>query len=162
MFLRNTILTLLLLLISFGIFAVIDTFTFENSEQKELYFILINEIRCPRCQNQAIGDSYAPIAKNLRREVHRLVLEGVNEQGIIDFMVKRYGEFIIYRPLLGGKTLILWLGPIVLLLIGVFSLMIIMRKHRVELGSYCIEKGLDYEQQEKIKNLMKKNMQEGQ
>ncbi len=111
-------------------YATIESYKFDSVEQEQRFFDLTNELRCPKCQNQSIADSNAPIAKDLRREVHRLVSDGADNQTVIDFMLDRYGEFVLYKPKLEAKTLILWLGPFLLLLLGVFILVSMVRKHR--------------------------------
>src|SRR5690606_22988044 len=76
------------------------------------------EIRCPKCLNTSIADSDAPIAADLRREVHQKMEEGYTDDEIVAFLVSRYGEFVVYRPPLQPTTWALWGGPIVLLVIG--------------------------------------------
>jgi cytochrome c-type biogenesis protein CcmH len=77
---------------------------------------LTKELRCPKCQNQDIADSNAPIAADLRKEIFRMLGEGKDNQQIIDFMVDRYGDFVRYKPALNAKTALLWFGPAGLLL----------------------------------------------
>ncbi|MGL4272208.1 MAG: cytochrome c-type biogenesis protein, partial [Pseudomonas paracarnis] len=89
------------------------------------------ELRCPKCQNQDIADSNAPIATDLRREIFRMLGEGKDDQQIIDFMVDRYGDFVRYKPALTGKTALLWFGPAGLLLAGVVVMAVIVRRRRV-------------------------------
>ena len=76
------------------------------------------ELRCPKCQNQAIGDSDAEISSDLRAEVYRLIIEGETDEEIKEFMVARYGRYVLYNPPLDRQTLILWFGPAGLLVIG--------------------------------------------
>lgn len=76
------------------------------------------ELRCPKCQNQAIGDSDAPIAQDMRKKVHELMLEGETDEGIIGWLEARYGTYIRYKPRFGGETLWLWLIPPALLGLG--------------------------------------------
>lgn len=112
-------LLLLLLLWAPSLQAVIETYEFDSEAQRERYHRFIEELRCPKCQNQNLSGSNSAIAEDLRRELHRLLLEGRSDQEIVDFMVARYGEFILYRPPLDRHTLVLWAFPGVLLLIGV-------------------------------------------
>ena len=81
------------------------------------------ELRCLVCQNQTIADSNAPLAVDLRDQVREKIRQGVSEQEIVDYMVARYGDFVRYRPPLKLTTLLLWFGPLVLLLCTVFFLM---------------------------------------
>ena len=83
---------------------------------------LSEELRCLVCQNQTIADSNAELAQDLRREIRGMIKAGQSDSQIIDFMVARYGDFVLYRPPVKGITLLLWGGPLVLLLLGVFAL----------------------------------------
>ncbi|AZE22149.1 Cytochrome c heme lyase subunit CcmL [Pseudomonas chlororaphis subsp. aureofaciens] len=96
--------------------AAIDTYEFANDAERERFRELTKELRCPKCQNQDIADSNAPIAADLRKEIFRMLGEGKDNQQIIDFMVDRYGDFVRYKPALTGKTALLWFGPAGLLL----------------------------------------------
>ena len=82
------------------------------------YEKIIEEVRCLKCQNQTIKDSNAFLAGDLRREIRRLLVEGKSDAEIFDFLVLRYGEFALYRPRASGKTLILWIAPFFLLIVG--------------------------------------------
>lgn len=99
--------------------AAIETYTFDSPEQEARFRQLGLELRCPKCQNQAIGDSDAPISKDLRAEVHRMLLEGATDQEIKAFMVARYGRYVLYRPPLDRQTLFLWAGPGLFLILGI-------------------------------------------
>jgi cytochrome c-type biogenesis protein CcmH len=110
--------------------AAIDPYQFDNDAQRDRYQHFIEEMRCPKCQNQNLAGSDAPIANDLRRELHRLLLEGRSDREIIDFMVARYGEFILYDPPFDKKTAVLWLAPLGFLSIGVATLFVIVRRRR--------------------------------
>ncbi len=84
----------------------------------ERYLSLIREIRCPKCLNESIADSDAPVAADLRREVRRLMGDGKSDGEIKDFLSARYGDFVLYRPRVTETTWALWAGPFVFLLIG--------------------------------------------
>jgi cytochrome c-type biogenesis protein CcmH len=111
---------------------VYGQYEFDNAEQLERYKVLIYELRCLVCQNQNLADSNAELAGDLRREVHRLILEGKSSQDVIDFMVARYGDFVLYRPPLKAKTLLLWGGPFVLGLGALALLLVQLRRRRAE------------------------------
>lgn len=96
--------------------------------QAALYERLIHEVRCLVCQNQTVGDSTAPLAADLRREIRRLVLEGRSEAEIQQFLLERYGDFVLYRPRFQATTAILWLAPVALLLIGAMAFARILRR----------------------------------
>ncbi|AJO77309.1 MULTISPECIES: cytochrome c-type biogenesis protein [Pseudomonas] len=112
--------------------AAIDTYEFANDAERERFRELTKELRCPKCQNQDIADSNAPIAADLRKEIFRMLGEGKDNQQIIDFMVDRYGDFVRYKPALTGKTALLWFGPAGLLLGGVVIIAMIVRRRRVQ------------------------------
>ncbi|MBK5007822.1 cytochrome c-type biogenesis protein [Pseudomonas sp. S32] len=111
--------------------AAIDTYQFRDQAERERYQQLTKELRCPKCQNQDIADSNAPIAADLRREIFRMLGEGQSNQQIVDFMVDRYGDFVRYKPALSGRTWLLWFGPGLLLAGGFVVLAIIVRRRRV-------------------------------
>ncbi len=110
-------LTLLALLLSTSAGAIDTGAAFDDPEMQARYENLIDEVRCLVCQNQTIKDSNAFLATDLRREIRRLMEEGKTDAEIADFLVARYGDFVLYRPPMSGDTLLLWLAP--LLLIGV-------------------------------------------
>jgi cytochrome c-type biogenesis protein CcmH len=80
---------------------------------------LAHELRCLVCQNQTLADSNAPLAVDLRNQIREQLAQGASERDVIDFMVARYGDFVLYRPPLKATTLALWAGPFVLLALGV-------------------------------------------
>lgn len=89
---------------------------------------LSEELRCLVCQNQTIADSNAELAQDLRREVRAMIKAGKSDKEIVDFMVTRYGDFVLYRPPVKGITLLLWGGPVALLLLGLFALQRYLRQ----------------------------------
>ena len=101
---------------------------FDDPQLQARYEHIIDEVRCLKCQNQSIKDSNAFLAGDLRREIRRMLAEGKTDDEIYDFLVARYGEFALYRPRMSGKTLVLWIAPIVLLLAGGFVLVNILRR----------------------------------
>lgn len=86
------------------------------------------ELRCLVCQNQTLADSNAPLAEDLRREVREMIAKGMSDQEIIDFLVSRYGDFVLYRPPMKATTSLLWLGPFVLLAGGGIALVIALKR----------------------------------
>ena len=91
---------------------------FRDPAEEARFHALVAELRCVMCQNQSLADSNAQIAFDLRREVLDLMREGKSDAEIKDFLVARYGEFVLYRPRMETTTYLLWLGPVLLLLIG--------------------------------------------
>ena len=101
--------------------STVDTFSFASAEHEQRYRVLIAEIRCPKCQNVNIAGSDAPIAKDLRVTVHRLLSDGMSNQQILDFLQARYGDFVLYDPPVRSNTLVLWLIPLLgfVLVVGI-------------------------------------------
>jgi cytochrome c-type biogenesis protein CcmH len=127
--LRSLLLTVLLLGAGQAL-AVIETYDFSNTELEQRYQVLSAELRCPKCQNQNIADSNAPIAQDLRKLLYQQLEEGASDDEILDYMVARYGEFVRYRPRFSGVTAILWLAPALLLLAGLGLVMLTLRSRR--------------------------------
>jgi cytochrome c-type biogenesis protein CcmH len=86
------------------------------------------ELRCLVCQNQTLADSSAPLAEDLRREVREMIAKNMSDPEIIEFLVSRYGDFVLYRPPLKATTTLLWVGPFVLMAIGVTALVMTLRR----------------------------------
>ena len=100
---------------------------FEDPEMQARYDNLISEVRCLVCQNQTIKDSNVFLAADLRREIRRMMTEGMSDAEIADFLVARYGDFALYNPRKSGRTLILWITPALLLGIGAFVIVSVVR-----------------------------------
>lgn len=126
MSIHKSFIVLFLLIFSFSAFAqktaVQEPLVFASQQQQERFNKLTEELRCLVCQNQNLADSDAPLAHDLRREVHEMVLAGRTNEQIKQFLVTRYGDFVLYRPPVQKNTYLLWLGPLVLLLIGALIL----------------------------------------
>ena len=110
--------------------AAIDAYPFPNDELRDRYNYLIDELRCPMCLNTNLAGSDAMIAQDLRREVHRMLLEGYSDDEILSFMHERYGDFILYRPRLSARTALLWFGPALFLVAGGVALVMFVRARR--------------------------------
>jgi Uncharacterized protein involved in biosynthesis of c-type cytochromes len=98
--------------------ANLETYKFDDPQKEALFRELIDELRCPKCQNQTIGDSDAPLAKDLRDRTYMMIQQGASKQEVVDYMVARYGDFAYYRPPVKLSTVVLWLGPVVVILVG--------------------------------------------
>jgi cytochrome c-type biogenesis protein CcmH len=94
---------------------------------------LAGELRCLVCQNQTLADSNASLAEDLRREVRDMIAKNMSDQEIIDFLVARYGDFVLYRPPLKATTAVLWVGPFLLMLVGAASLVMALRRRQKNL-----------------------------
>ena len=114
--------------ISYG--GVFETRQFDNDEQADRYRTLTAELRCLVCQNQNIADSNADLAKDLRDKTYELIMAGQSDADIIDFMVSRYGDFVLYRPPLKASTVVLWLAPFLVVLISLGLLVRFIRRRR--------------------------------
>lgn len=108
--------------------SAIDPTTLPTPELQARYEKLTHELRCLKCQNEAIADSPSEVADDLRHETRDLVLQGKSEDEIKDFMVARYGEFILFKPRFSVRNLWLWFGPGVLLIVGLFVAFRIIRQ----------------------------------
>jgi cytochrome c-type biogenesis protein CcmH len=95
---------------------------------------LAEELRCLVCQNQTIADSHADLAVDLRNQIREKLKAGMSENDIKDYMVQRYGDFVLYRPPMKSSTALLWIGPFALLLVGAAVLFVNLRRRRKRLG----------------------------
>jgi len=129
----------------------VDTYEFKDEVTKIRFNALTKELRCPKCQNQNLADSNSPIAADLRREVYELLQQGKADIEIVDFMVKRYGDFVLYRPRVSSLTYVLWFGPALLLLFGVAIVVLILRRRAIPEA----EKVLTVEQKNQLDNILK-------
>jgi len=119
---------LAILLSTFAVLAIDTERAFDDPELQARYETIISEIRCVQCQNQSIKDSNVFLAADLRREIRRMLGEGKTDAQVYDFLVARYGEFALYRPRVGGKTLVLWLAPLLLLAGGAVIMLRVVRR----------------------------------
>ncbi len=99
-------------------------------EHEDRYHSLLDELRCLVCQNQTIAESNADLAKDLRAEVRKMLHDGAADSEIIEFMVNRYGDFVLYRPPVRPRTLLLWFGPFVFLIIAFLVLARVLKKQQ--------------------------------
>ncbi|MFJ2331909.1 cytochrome c-type biogenesis protein [Pseudomonas helleri] len=136
--------------------AAIDTYEFANDAERARFRELTQELRCPKCQNQDLADSNAPIATDLRREIFRMLGEGKDNQQIIDFMVDRYGDFVRYKPALTSKTVVLWFGPLALLVGGVVVIGVIVGRRRRTARAEASDT-LSAEERQRLATLLDKN-----
>lgn len=109
---------LMLLVLALPAMAVIETYQFDTELQRQRYNAFIEELRCPKCQNQNLSGSDSAIAQDLRRQIHQMIMAGKSDIEITQYMVDRYGDFVLYRPRFNAATAVLWLGPVVLLVLG--------------------------------------------
>ncbi len=103
---------------------------FENPAQEARFLAMTQEFRCLVCQNQNLADSDAPLAQDLRVEIHQMLIAGRSDDEIKAFLVDRYGDFVLYRPEIGGNTLLLWVLPLALLLGGFVVIILAIRRRK--------------------------------
>ena len=124
---------------------------FSDSASEQRYLELIEEIRCLVCQNQSLADSNAGLAQDLRAEIHRMIEAGQGDEQIIEFLVRRYGDFVLYRPPLKGNTWLLWFGPF-LLLAGALAIAVILIRRQAR--ARPADKPLNAAEQERLRQLL--------
>lgn len=129
---RQLLIVLVSSLLTVAAFAIDTGKAFDDPELQARYERLIAEVRCVTCQNQSIKDSNAFIAADLRREIQRLMSEGKSDAEIKEFLVTRYGDFVLYRPRTSGKMLLIWIIPGALILFAGITLVRVVR-HRMTL-----------------------------
>ena len=123
-----------LLLLSGSAFAQ-EPLEFDTAEQEARFQQLTLELRCLVCQNQNLADSDAELARDLREEIYEMMMAGQDNEQIKTFLVDRYGDFVLYRPAVGGNTLLLWLMPGILLGIGAIVILFTVRNRKRQLAA---------------------------
>ena len=147
------LMSVFLLVMQSYVSAQVDTFEFDNDEQQSRFRQLSDELRCPMCQNTNLSGSTGGVAEDLRREIHRMILEGMSNEEIEQFMFERYGDFIFYRPRLRAETIFLWFGPLMFLIMGGLVAYGIFRRAS-SVDNVAVE--LDEEQEAKLNELVGK------
>jgi cytochrome c-type biogenesis protein CcmH len=131
----------------------VDVYQFDSDEQQRRYKALIEEFRCPKCLNTNIAGSDAPIAQDLRRTVHRLVVrEGLTDDEVRAFLQQRYGDFVLYNPPWTARTVLIWLMPVALAVLGIIVLWGLLRRARTRRGLT-----LDEADQSRLQALLKED-----
>jgi cytochrome c-type biogenesis protein CcmH len=105
---------------------------FEDPVLQHRYETINRELRCLVCQNQTIADSNATLAQDLRREVREMIAAGKSDDEIREFMIERYGDFVLYRPRMTAQNFLLWAAPVLLLLIAAVVLVRVVRRRAQE------------------------------
>jgi cytochrome c-type biogenesis protein CcmH len=134
-------------------YSAIEAHSFDTELERQRYQSFIEEMRCPKCQNQNLAGSDSLISNDLRREIYQLIKAGKSDQEIVDFMVNRYGDFILYRPRVTPVTYVLWAAPVVLLIGGIIVLLILLRQRR-RLALVNSETNLTTEEQARLAALL--------
>jgi len=147
--LLNIIFLAQMLFIGSAYAAPVETFKFDSPETEKVFHKLSEELRCLVCQNQNIAESNADLAKDLRLEIYTMLQEGKSEDEIVEFMVQRYGDYVLYRPPFKPMTWLLWFGPILIFALGLVFVVRFMKSQ----SSAAQPSALSEEEIERIKNL---------
>ncbi len=127
---KLTGITILFLIFSFPVYAVEDFYQFSSKEQQTRFTTLTSQLRCLVCQNQNLAESNAPLANDLRDQIYTKIQRGQSNQEIVQYLVTRYGDFILYRPPFNVVTMGLWLGPLLVLLSSLGYLLFYIYKRK--------------------------------
>ncbi|AVF33641.1 cytochrome c-type biogenesis protein [Rahnella sikkimica] len=139
--------------LSFSAFAAIDTYQFTSPQQEQDYREITAQLRCPKCQNTNIAASDSIIAADMRTKVFQLLSEGQDRQQIVAYMVARYGNFVTYEPPVTPSTIILWLGPVLVVIIG--AAMIFMRSRRPAVLRENSSEDMSEQEKQRLAQLLK-------
>ncbi|OUS13218.1 hypothetical protein A9Q89_03970 [Gammaproteobacteria bacterium 53_120_T64] len=128
--LQQILVAALLSLCCLSAWGLIEVDRLSSPVLSERYQRLVAEYRCPKCQNQNLAESDSPISIDLRSQIRRLLEEGASDTQISDYLVARYGEFVLYRPKVQATTYLLWWAPAVLLLLGLLIVGLVVRRQK--------------------------------
>lgn len=147
---KITLVMLILLASCASVSAKVEILTFSTHENETRYKKMVDELRCLVCQNQNIASSNADLAKDLRQQVYTRIENGETDKQIIDYMVARYGDFVLYKPPLNATTALLWIGPFALLALGIAVLVRLIRSRKTDAA-------IPQASVERARNLLKSN-----
>ncbi len=146
---------LLALGMSLSAHAAIDTYEFQNKAEQERYRNLVEQLRCPKCQNQNIADSDAEISLDMRDLTYEMMFkQDRSDEEIVQHLVERYGDFVRYKPPVDKRTLFLWYSPVVLLVLALLSLAVLVLRRRKVVTSAQTGGGLTDAEQQRIAELL--------
>lgn len=156
---KNISLIFLFVFFSSSVFAApVIVYKFDSKEHEEIFYRLSDELRCLVCQNQNIAESNSELALDLRRQVYEMLQEGHSEEAIVDFMVERYGDYVLFNPQFKPLTWLLWLGPLVIFIASLIYAIRIVASKRKEV----VDENLSAEELERLKQLKSEiNTKEG-
>jgi len=143
------IFSLVVLLLSTQAQARFETHDFATPKMESDYNVLVQELRCLVCQNQNLADSNAELAQDMRLLVYKKLSEGMSKDEIVDFMVMRYGDFVMYRPPVKQSTFLLWFGPLIFFVVAALVVLSYMRKQKKQ-----VEAAIGEQQQKKAHSLL--------
>ncbi|MDT8425600.1 MAG: cytochrome c-type biogenesis protein [Methyloprofundus sp.] len=139
-------------------YAAIETYEFKDKDKERRFQTLSADMRCPKCQNQNLADSNAEIAQDLKQKIFEMLAADKSDTEIVDYMVARYGDFVLYEPRFNAQNAVLWLGPGVLLLLGLIVVIGLTRSRNnknTENSEYTPE--LDAKQQKQLQQVLNKD-----
>lgn len=149
---RAILVACVLMLMNVTSYAGIDVYEFSSTEDRQRYQKFLDELRCPKCKNQNLAGTNSEIAEDLRRELRKMIDQGKSDSEIIEYMVSRYGDFVLYRPRFQSNTLALWLAPFAFVMVGVSVIaVIVMRRRRVNTAPSA---QLSREEQDQLDNML--------
>ncbi|MEH6455694.1 MAG: cytochrome c-type biogenesis protein [Cocleimonas sp.] len=143
------------LLISFMLPTIavqIEFHSFENAQRERLYLDLIAELRCVKCQNQNLAESNAELARDMRDKTYEMIVAGKSREDVVNYMTARYGDFVLYKPPFKSKTLLLWMGPPILLFLSLFFVLKMVRNQ-----SKALPKQLSDADRDSVRDVLKNN-----
>lgn len=108
--------------------STVDVYEFSNDAERHRYHKFLEELRCPKCKSNNLAGTNSKIAVDLRRQLQAMINEGKTDAEIVDYMVMRYGDFVLYKPRVQRNTLALWVGPLVFLALGAGIIGAIVRR----------------------------------
>lgn len=132
--------------------AAIEVYEFDNTQQEQQFKDLSNTLRCPKCQNNTIGDSNAALAQDLRHKVYEMTKQGKSEKEIVDYMIARYGNFVTYNPPFTVATSILWLGPLAVVVFGFGFIVLRTRRSKASVTEQA--ENWDAQKEARLKQLL--------
>lgn len=148
---KYTLSFIIWLMMSFSVLAIgVDEARLENPKQEARAQELMKQLRCLVCQNQSIVDSDASLAKDLRIIVRERIMAGDNDEQILSYMTSRYGDWVLLKPPFDGATIILWLSPLLLLLVGFFIIFNTQKKRK----SYVSFEPLSDDEKQRLNKLL--------
>jgi len=151
-------LLMILAVLSFNsVHAAIDTYEFKDADKQARFHELVADLRCPKCQNQNLADSNSEIAQDLRQKVYDMLDAERSNAEIADYMVARYGDFVLYEPRFNAQNAILWLGPFVLLIVGLLVVILLVRSRSKNNKEEESAVELDTKQQKRLKQVLNKD-----
>jgi len=148
---------ILVLLSITSAYAAIDTYEFKDKDKELRFHELSADMRCPKCQNQNLADSNAAIATDLKQKIYLMLEADKSDTEIVDYMVARYGDFVLYEPRFNAQNAVLWLGPGALLLLGLIVVIWLTRSRNKNAENAAQMPELDAKQKKQLQQVLNKD-----